>query len=247
MICRCCFRTLVPITAPLPRSLLVSSSGLRRFANTRLRTSSEHQVPERFCTTCIEIRSCRRKACPFRVPPAPAGASCASSDVSWIHLVAIIDHSIAPSPWKRSNSISRMRPACHLILMASSSMSWKFVMLWMPEPLPGSWPRPARIFTLRARLPTVVQFLIHYGCPPRMTFDRDTRWVGSYGLRHFPSAFCRFLLCLGIQPTICPPRRPDKNAYVERLHRTLNQEWGPRSSAQHAWGGARGHQELPVA
>jgi len=59
-----------------------------------------------------------------------------------------------------------------------------------------------------------------------MTFDRDTRWVGSYGLRHFPSAFCRFLLCLGIQPTICPPRRPDKNAYVERLHRTLNQEWG---------------------
>ncbi len=56
MICRCCFRTLVPITAPLPRSLLVSSSGLRRCANTRLRTSSEHQVPERFCTTCIEIR-----------------------------------------------------------------------------------------------------------------------------------------------------------------------------------------------
>ena len=79
-------------------------------------------------------------------------------------------------------------------------------------------------FHAETALETVVQFLIHSGCPPRLTFDRDTRWVGSYGLRHFPSAFCRFLLCLGIQPHICPPRRPDKNAYVERLHRTLNQE-----------------------
>jgi transposase InsO family protein len=57
-----------------------------------------------------------------------------------------------------------------------------------------------------------------------MTFDRDSRRVGSHSLRHFPSAFCRFLLCLGIHPNICPPRRPDKNPYVERLHRTLNQE-----------------------
>jgi hypothetical protein len=79
-------------------------------------------------------------------------------------------------------------------------------------------------FHAETALETVVHFLTRYGCPPRMTFDRDPRWVGSYGLRHFPSAFCRFLLCLGIQPNICPPRRPDKNAYVERLHRTLNQE-----------------------
>ena len=55
-----------------------------------------------------------------------------------------------------------------------------------------------------------------------MTFDRDSRWVGSQSLRYFPSAFCRLRLGLGIHPNICPPRRPDKNASVERLHRTLN-------------------------
>jgi hypothetical protein len=29
---------------------------------------------------------------------------------------------------------------------------------------------------------------------------------------------------LGIQPNVCPPHRPDKNAFVERYHRTYNQE-----------------------
>ena len=47
--------------------------------------------------------------------------------------------------------------------------------MWTPEPPPGLWPRPVRIFTRRPRLPAVVHFLTRYGCPPRMTFDRDTR------------------------------------------------------------------------
>jgi hypothetical protein len=34
----------------------------------------------------------------------------------------------------------------------------------------------------------------------------------------------RFLLCLGIEPHICPPRRPDKNPYVERYHRAYSEE-----------------------
>lgn len=79
-------------------------------------------------------------------------------------------------------------------------------------------------FQAETALEAVVHFLTRYGRPRRITFDRDTRWVGSHGLRQFPSAFCRFLLCLGIQPNIYPPRRPDKNPYVERLQRTLNQE-----------------------
>ena len=29
------------------------------------------------------------------------------------------------------------------------------------------------------------------------------------------------LLCLGILPTLCPPPQPQKNAYVERFHRSL--------------------------
>ncbi len=79
-------------------------------------------------------------------------------------------------------------------------------------------------FHAETALEGVIGFLTRYGRPRCMTFDRDSRWVGSHSLRHFPSAFCRFLLCLGIQPNVCPKLCPDKNAYVERLHRTLNQE-----------------------
>lgn len=34
----------------------------------------------------------------------------------------------------------------------------------------------------------------------------------------------RFLFCLGVEPNVIPPHRPDLNAYVERFHRTLSQE-----------------------
>ena len=111
----------------------------------------------------------RAKLVPSALHAHQSFASCVSLDVSWIHLAAIIDHRIVPSPCKRFNSISRMRPVCRLIPTASSSISWKFAILWTPEPPLGSWPRPARIFTRRLRLPTVVHFLTRYGCPSRMT------------------------------------------------------------------------------
>jgi hypothetical protein len=47
-------------------------------------------------------------------------------------------------------------------------------------------------FHAETALEGVIDFLTRYGRPRQMTFDRDTRWVGSHGLRHFPSAFCRF-------------------------------------------------------
>lgn len=70
----------------------------------------------------------------------------------------------------------------------------------------------------------VVHFLRKYGLPAMLTFDRDPRWVGSSSGRDFPSALRRFLLCLGIEPNVCPPQRPDRHAYVERYHRSYNQE-----------------------
>jgi integrase-like protein len=73
-------------------------------------------------------------------------------------------------------------------------------------------------------LEAVIGFLRHYGLPAMLTFDRDPRWVGSASGPEFPSALCRFLHCLNIQPNICPPHRPDKNAFVERSHRSYNQE-----------------------
>jgi transposase InsO family protein len=79
-------------------------------------------------------------------------------------------------------------------------------------------------FHAQTALEAMAEILHQHGLPSSITFDRDTRWVGSASGRDFPSAFVRFLLCLGIQPIICPPHRPDLNAFVERYHRSLKQE-----------------------
>ena len=71
---------------------------------------------------------------------------------------------------------------------------------------------------------SVVAFLRQFGCPERFTFDRDPRWVGSASGRDFPSAFVRFLLCIGVEPNICPPHHPQDNCYVERYHRAYGEE-----------------------
>ena len=79
-------------------------------------------------------------------------------------------------------------------------------------------------FNAETALLAVIELLSQYGCPKQLTFDRDPRWIGAQQMRTFPSAFVRMLLCLGITPRICPPRRPDKKPFVERLHRTLQEE-----------------------
>lgn len=62
------------------------------------------------------------------------------------------------------------------------------------------------------------------GLPEAITFDRDPRFIGSWSAKEFPAPFMRFLLCLGIRVHICPPHRPDKNAFVERYHRNYESE-----------------------
>jgi integrase-like protein len=79
-------------------------------------------------------------------------------------------------------------------------------------------------FHAQTLLETVAQFFQEHGLPAMLTFDNDPRFVGSATGRDFPSALVRFLLCLGVEPNVCPPHRPDKNAYVERFHRTLGHE-----------------------
>lgn len=71
---------------------------------------------------------------------------------------------------------------------------------------------------------TLTETFQHWGCPRQLTFDRDPRFVGSWSGRDYPSALVRFLTCLGIEVNICPPQRPDKNAFVERYHRTYEYE-----------------------
>ncbi len=79
-------------------------------------------------------------------------------------------------------------------------------------------------FDAEALLEVVAQFLREQGRPSMLTFDNDPRFVGSASGRDFPSAMVRDLVCVGVEPHVCPPHRPDKNAYVERFHRTLGEE-----------------------
>jgi hypothetical protein len=62
------------------------------------------------------------------------------------------------------------------------------------------------------------------GVPRCITYDRDPRFVGSQSTDGFPSAFTRYLLCVGCAVDILPPRRPDLKPFVERFQRTLQEE-----------------------
>jgi transposase InsO family protein len=79
-------------------------------------------------------------------------------------------------------------------------------------------------FHAQTALAAVITCLRRTGLIGKLTFDRDPRWVGSPSGRDFPSALIRFLLCLGIEPNVCPPRRPDLKGYVERLIKTYQEE-----------------------
>jgi hypothetical protein len=79
-------------------------------------------------------------------------------------------------------------------------------------------------FNAETALDSLAHTLQWHGCPAQITFDRDPRFVGSWSAGDFPSPLMRFLLCLGIEVEVCPPRRPDKNAFVERYHLTYDRE-----------------------
>jgi len=79
-------------------------------------------------------------------------------------------------------------------------------------------------FTAEVALEALVQPLQRYGCPASLTLDRDPRWVGSPSGSEFPSALVRFCSCLGIQVHICAPHHPQQNGFVERYHRSYQEE-----------------------
>ena len=79
-------------------------------------------------------------------------------------------------------------------------------------------------FTAETALRAVAELVQQVGLPTAVTIDRDVRFVGAPQQREFPSPFVRFWLCLGVAVTICPPRRPDKNPFVERYHRSFEYE-----------------------
>ena len=82
----------------------------------------------------------------------------------------------------------------------------------------------AERYQAESALAAIARLFLLNGLPQRLRFDRDTRLVGSWSNDGYPSAFVRFLLCLGIEPAICPPQRPDLKPFVERCIRTLKHE-----------------------
>ena len=84
--------------------------------------------------------------------------------------------------------------------------------------------RPDPEYNAETALDAIATLIMVLGRPNSIRFDRDPRFVGSYLGWDFPSALIRFLLCLGIQPIVCPPHRPDLNCFVERYHRSYNSE-----------------------
>ena len=70
----------------------------------------------------------------------------------------------------------------------------------------------------------LLQLLEQIGLPQRVRFDRAPRFLGSTSLRYFPTPFLRFWYALGVQPVVNPSQRPDLNAFVERLHGTLERD-----------------------
>jgi hypothetical protein len=79
-------------------------------------------------------------------------------------------------------------------------------------------------FTMATAIEAVAATLQAHGLPEAITIDRDPRFVGSSKQRDCPSPFLRLWYCLGVEVTICPPRRPDLNCFVERYHKSYDEE-----------------------
>lgn len=76
----------------------------------------------------------------------------------------------------------------------------------------------------------VYRLFEHSGLPKRLRFDRDPRFVWSWSADSYPAPLVRLLHVLGVEPVICPPRRPDRKPYVERCVCTFKHEWLDRFS-----------------
>jgi len=63
-----------------------------------------------------------------------------------------------------------------------------------------------------------------HGLPASITLDRDTRWVGAPQGSDFPAALIRFCHSIGVAVLVCEPHHPQQHGFVERYHRTSQEE-----------------------
>jgi hypothetical protein len=79
-------------------------------------------------------------------------------------------------------------------------------------------------FHAETTLEAVAELFVHKGLPQAVRFDRDVRFVSSPQGSDFPSALVRFCHCVGVGVLVCDPHHPQQNGFVERYHRTYQQE-----------------------
>jgi transcriptional regulator with XRE-family HTH domain len=102
-------------------------------------------------------------------------------------------------------------------------------------------------FDAEALFEVVVQFFCQHGLPAMLTFDNDPRFVGSASGRDFPSALVRFLLCLGVQPNVIPPHRPEPPCVCRAVSPFACSGVLTDPSAKHALRGDGSHRGVPDA
>lgn len=79
-------------------------------------------------------------------------------------------------------------------------------------------------FHAETTLEAVADLFVRHGLPQAVRLDRDVRFVSSPSGSDFPSALVRFCQCLGVGVLLCDPHSPQQNAFVERYHRTSQEE-----------------------
>jgi transposase InsO family protein len=79
-------------------------------------------------------------------------------------------------------------------------------------------------FHAETTLEAIADLFMRQGLPQVVRLDRDGRFVGSPSGSDFPSALVRFCECLGVGVLLCDPHHPQQNGFVERYHRTYQQE-----------------------
>jgi len=79
-------------------------------------------------------------------------------------------------------------------------------------------------FHAQTTLQAVADLFMRQGLPQLVRMDRDVRFVSSPSGSDFPSALVRFCECLGVGVLLCDPHSPQQNGFVERYHRTHQEE-----------------------
>ena len=79
-------------------------------------------------------------------------------------------------------------------------------------------------YNAETALLAVAQLFIAAGLPHKLRFDNDTRFVGNWLSDGYPSPLMRFLWCLGVEPDLVEPGKPQHKPFAERSVRTLKYE-----------------------